>query len=186
MVEKREERFLREILSFYRGERSELIPILLRVQANFGYLPERARKLIARFLKIPEGEVYSLASFYTAFRLTPLGRNRITACRGTACYIRGASQIINEVQQLIGIKVGETTPDLEYTLEAVACFGCCALAPCLKINGRIYGELTPEKVRELFPASNDVTVSEAKSLKAGDSSLHSEPTLRKGGNHYVQ
>lgn len=150
-MEKREERLLREILSFYKSKRGELIPILLQVQANFGYLPEKARRLISRFLNIPEGEVYSVASFYAAFRLAPLGRNRVTVCRGTACHIHGASHIVKEIEGLIDIKEGETTPDLEYTLETVACIGCCALAPCLRINSRVHAELTPEKVRGLFP-----------------------------------
>ena len=127
---------------------------MLEVQANFGYLPEDVILLIASFLNITEGQVYSVASFYTAFRLAPLGRQRVTVCRGTACHIRGAPQILRETEKTVGIKEGETTSDLEYTLETVACIGCCALAPCLRINSRVYGELTPEKVGELFPTSN--------------------------------
>jgi len=150
-VEKREEKLLREILSLYKGKRSELIPILLRVQVNLGYLPEKARKLIASFLNIPEGEIYSVASFYAQFRLAPLGRQRVTVCRGTACHIRGAPQILEGIEQAIGIKEGETTPDLEYTLETVACIGCCALAPCIRINSHVHGEMAPERVGELFP-----------------------------------
>lgn len=152
-MEKREETLLREILSFYKGKRSELIPILLRVQANFGYLPEKARRLIASFLNIAEGELYSVASFYSQFRLLPLGRKRVTVCRGTACHIRGSPQILNQIVKALGIKEGETTSDLEYTLETVACIGCCALAPCIRINGNVHGEMTPEKVMEL-PALN--------------------------------
>jgi NADH-quinone oxidoreductase subunit E len=150
--EELEEGLLREILSFYKGERAELIPILLEVQANFGYLPDYALQFIASFIGIPEGEAYSVASFYALFRLAPLGRHRVTVCRGTACHIRGASQIVSEIEELISIKEGETTPDLEHTLETVACIGCCALAPCLRIDSRVHGEMTPEKVRELFPA----------------------------------
>lgn len=144
-----EEELLREILSFYKGKRGELIPILLEVQANFGYLSEDVIQVITDFLGIPEGEVYSVASFYALFRLEPLGRNRVTVCRGTACHIRGAPQIVKEVEKLIGVKEGETTPDQEYTLETVACIGCCALAPCLRINSHVHGEMTPEKVKEL-------------------------------------
>lgn len=154
-MEAREEKLLREILSFYKGKKNELIPILLQVQANFGYLPEKARRLIGRFLNITEGEIYAVASFYTQFRLLPLGRQRVTICRGTACHIRGASQILGEAEKAIGINEGETTDDLEYTLETVACIGCCALAPCIRINNNVHGEMTPEKVRGLFPASNN-------------------------------
>jgi len=150
-MEKREERLLREVLSFYKGQQGELIPILLQVQANFGYLPEKARRLIARFLSITEGQVYSIASFYSQFRLVPLGKKRVTICRGTACHIRGAPHIIEETEEVLGLKEGETSSDLEYTLETVACFGCCALAPCIRINRDVHGEMTSEKVRELFP-----------------------------------
>ncbi len=154
MEEELKGELVREILSFYKGKRSELVPILLEVQANFGYLPEEAILLIASFLNIDEGQIYSVASFYAQFRLTPLGRQQITICRGTACYIRGASRILEEVEKLVGIKEGETTPDLEYTLETVACIGCCALAPCLKIDNNVHGEMTSEKVRGFSPALN--------------------------------
>jgi len=147
-----EEGQLRQILSFYEGKRSELIPILLEVQTNFGYLPAYALELIANFIGIPEGEVYSVATFYALFRLTPLGKNRVMVCRGTACHIRGAPQILKQIEGLLGIKEGETTTDLEYTFESVACLGCCALAPCLKINYGVHGELNQEKVKGLFPA----------------------------------
>ena len=146
------EKLLREILSSYQGRKSELIPILLEVQANFGYLPEEVRRLIASFLNIAEGNIYSIASFYAQFRLTPIGRQRVTVCRGTACHIRGAPQILGEIEQAVGLKEGETTSDLEYTLETVACIGCCALAPCIRINNNVHGEMTPEKAKQLFPA----------------------------------
>lgn len=147
-----EEQLLRDVLSFYKGERGELIPVLLDIQTNFGYLPPWIIEVIASYLNIPVSEVYSVASFYTVFRLKPLGRNRVTVCRGTACHIRGAPKIVKEIEGTIGLKEGETSEDLEYTLETVACVGCCALAPCLKVNERVYGELTPEKARGLFSA----------------------------------
>ncbi len=149
-MEPREQRLLREILSLYKGQRHELIPILLRVQANFGYLPDKARGIIAKFLNVSEGEIYSVASFYAYFRLAPLGRRRITVCRGTACHIRGAPQILEEAKKTLGLREGETSSDLEYTLETVACIGCCALAPCIRVNNTVHGEMTPQKVRELF------------------------------------
>jgi NADH-quinone oxidoreductase subunit E len=141
---------LRDILSHYQGKDGELIPILLEVQKNFSYLPEKAIKSIAGFINIPEGKIYSVSSFYSQFRLTPVGRQHITVCRGTACHVRGASQILSELEQEIGIAEGETSDDLEYTLESVACIGCCALAPCLKLNGNVHGEMTVQKVEELF------------------------------------
>ena len=154
-MEELEEELLREILSFYQGNRGEIIPILLEIQGNFGYLPEEAIQMIASFLNITEGQIYSVASFYSQFRLIPLGRNRVTVCRGTACHIRGAPRILEEMEKVLGLKEGETSADLEYTLETVACFGCCALAPCIRINNGVHGEMTPEKVRKLFSASNE-------------------------------
>jgi NADH-quinone oxidoreductase subunit E len=143
---------LRDILSRYQGKDGELIPILLEVQKSFSYLPEEAIKSIAGFLNIPAGKIYSVSSFYSLFRLTPVGRQHITVCRGTACHVRGASQILSEIEKEIGIAEGETSDDLEYTLESVACIGCCALAPCLKVNGNVHGELTVQKVERLFTA----------------------------------
>jgi len=153
-VDELEEEQLRDILSYYKGKKGELIPIMLEVQANFGYLPGEAIQLIADFLNIAEGQVYSVASFYAKLRLLPLGRQQVTVCRGTACHIRGAPQILKEIEKAIGINEGDTSCDLEYTLETVACIGCCALAPCLRVNTNVHGEMTPEKARQLFPASS--------------------------------
>lgn len=146
------ERLLRDILSRYQGRVNELIPILLEVQENFSYLPEEAIKSIAGFIDIPEGNIYSISSFYSQFRLTPIGRQHVTVCRGTACHVRGAPQILSELEREIGIAEGETSDDLEYTLESVACIGCCALAPCLKVNTNVHGEMTAQKVEGLFTA----------------------------------
>ena len=150
-----EERILRDILLHYRGNRGELVPILQEVQESLGYLPEKAMLDIAKFINVSESHVYSVASFYAQFRLLPLGRKRVAVCRGTACHIRGAPQILNTIEKMIGLKEGETSDDLEYTLETVACIGCCALAPCIRINKNVSGEMTPEKAQELFRSDND-------------------------------
>jgi len=145
-----EEELLEEILGSYRGDRGELVPILQEVQDNLGYLPEKIMLDIAKFIGVSESHVYSVASFYAQFRLLPLGRKRVAVCRGTACHIRGAPQILNTVEKTIGLKEGETSDDLEYTLETVACIGCCALAPCVRINKDVSGEMTPEKAKEIL------------------------------------
>jgi len=150
-----EEELLEEILGSYRGDRGELVPILQEVQDNLGYLPEKIMLDIAKFVGIPDSHVYSVASFYAQFRLLPLGRKRVAVCRGTACHIRGAPQILSKVEKTIGLKEGETSDDMEYTLETVACIGCCALAPCIRINKEVSGEMTPEKAKELFPAKEE-------------------------------
>jgi NADH:ubiquinone oxidoreductase subunit E len=139
-----------EIIAGYQGKRTELVSILAEIQDKFGYLPKDAVKTVADFLKVNEGTIYSVASFYTQFRLTPLGKNRITVCRGTACHIRGAPKVLDEIEHKIGIKEGETSADMEYTLESVACIGCCALAPCIEVNGEIHGDVTREKVPGLL------------------------------------
>ncbi|MEJ2108518.1 MAG: NADH-quinone oxidoreductase subunit NuoE [Acidobacteriota bacterium] len=141
---------LKTILSSYEKRKDNLIPILQHVQEEFGYLPEDAMLKVARAIGVPESRVYAVATFYTMFRFTPMGKNRITICRGTACHVRGATRILEEVEQRIGIKEGETTEDLEYTLETAACIGCCALAPCIMINDDVEAKLTPKKVEEFF------------------------------------
>jgi NADH-quinone oxidoreductase subunit E len=149
------EKSLQEILKYYRGSRSELVPILQAVQESLGYLPEKVMHDIAKFIGVAESHVYAVASFYSQFRLLPLGRKRVAVCRGTACHIRGAPQILSTIEKTIYLEEGETSDDLEYTLETVACFGCCALAPCLRINMDVYGEMNPERVKELFLPLNE-------------------------------
>ena len=141
---------LTEILSSYKGERTELVPILQEVQANFGYLPEEAMLRIARFLRLPESTVYGVSTFYAQFKLTPTGRRVVKVCRGTACHVRGAGRILGEVEKRLGINPGETSDDLEYTLETIACFGSCALAPVMVIDKNVYGRVTPTKVEHIL------------------------------------
>jgi NADH-quinone oxidoreductase subunit E len=144
------ERCLTEILSSYKGKRGELIPILQRIQEKLGYLPDEAMVKVAEFVRVPESKVFGVASFYAQFHFTPIGKNRVMVCRGTACHVRGAPQILDEVKRQLGIEEGETTPDMEYSLETVACIGCCALAPCLVINGKVKSKMTLKRVKELF------------------------------------
>lgn len=152
-----QEDFVRELsirfLPQFEGRKNELIPILQLIQAKCGYVPEEAMSLIAGFLNVTRGQIHSVATFYSHFRLAPPGKRRVSVCRGTACHIRGAPQILEETQILLGIREGETTSDQEYTLESVACIGCCALAPCMRINKDVHGELTTGKVRRLLDST---------------------------------
>jgi NADH-quinone oxidoreductase subunit E len=141
---------LDKLLATFAGEKADLIPILQRVQQEFGYLSNDVMKQIARFLKVPESGVYGVATFYAQFKFVPIGRNMIKVCRGTACYVKGSPRIVEEMEKQLGIKAGETTPDLEYTLETVACIGACALAPTMTINGETYGKMTTRKVTEVL------------------------------------
>lgn len=146
---------LKAIFSHYSGERQELIPILQETQAKFRYLPAAAMKEIATFLHIPESTVYGVCTFYAQFKLTPLGKKIIRVCRGTACHVRGASKVLSEIEKRLGIKAGETTDDLEYTLETVACIGACALAPTITIGNETHGKMTAKKVAEVLGDKKD-------------------------------
>ena len=141
---------LKEIFSHYTGDRQELIPVLQETQEKFRYLPAAAMREIARFLHIPESTVYGVSTFYAQFKLTPLGKKIIRMCRGTACHVRGAGKVLAEMEKQLGIKAGETTNDMEYTLETVACIGACALAPTMTIDNETYGKMTPKKVAEVL------------------------------------
>lgn len=139
-----------EILTSFTGNKAELIPILQQIQQVFGYLPDDAMSQIADFVDVPECSIYGVATFYAQFKFVPVGRNVIKVCRGTGCYVKGAPRLLDEIEAKLGIKDGETTPDMEYTLETVACFGSCALAPVVVVNDRVYGNVTVEKIREIL------------------------------------
>jgi len=141
---------MNEILPTYEGRQDELIPVLQQVQQTFGYLPELAMKRIANFLKLPESTVFGVGTFYAQFKLVPTGRNIIKVCRGTACHVRGSAQILAEIEKQLRIGAGGTTPDLEYSLETIACFGSCALAPVVVINNKVHGRMTVTKVGEIL------------------------------------
>lgn len=141
---------LQEIFSRHHRERQELIPILQETQEHFRYLPAAAMREIARYLNMSLNAVYGVSTFYSQFKLTPLGKKIIRICRGTACHVRGAGKVLAEVEKQLGIKAGETTDDMEYTLETVACIGACALSPTMTIDKETYGKMTPKKVVEVL------------------------------------
>jgi len=141
---------MKDIFSSFKGTEDELIPILQRVQEEFGFLSEEAMREIAEFTHVPESRVYSVATFYAQFRFTPIGRNHVVVCRGTACHVRGAPRILDKLEKSLGIKDGETSEDLEYSLETVACIGACGLAPSMVINEKTYGRLTAARISEIL------------------------------------
>ena len=141
---------LSEILSHYAGQRDELIPILQEAQERFGYLPEEVMSGIAKFLRLSESTVFGVATFYAQFKFSPTGKRIVKVCRGTACHVRGGARILREVEKRLGIKPGETTSDFEYTLETIACFGSCALAPVTVVNKNVYGRMTATKVGQIL------------------------------------
>jgi len=138
------------ILAKYAGVKGALIPVLQEVQQAYGYLSKPAIYKIADGLGIPVSQVYGVVTFYAQFHLNPRGKYVIRACQGTACHVRGAKKILETLQETLNIKPGETTPDLKFTLETVACIGACGLAPVMMINEDTHGRLTPQSVREIL------------------------------------
>jgi len=144
------DKVLENIFAEFTGDQAEIIPLLQQVQGQYGYLPEQTIRAIARFTRVPESHIYGVATFYTQFRFTPRGETHSMVCQGTACHVNGAPKILEEIENLLGIKAGETTDDLAYSLETVACIGACSLAPAVMINGKVEAKLDSKKVRELF------------------------------------
>ncbi len=143
------------ITAEHGGERWGLIPLLQEIQRVLGYIPPEAIPRIARGLGLFASQVQGVISFYTQFYTEPQGKNIVRVCRGTACHVRGGKTILKLVKQRLGLEEGETTPDLEYTLETVACIGVCALAPNIVINKTTHGHLNPKKVARLFSKKDD-------------------------------
>ncbi len=141
---------LTTILSAHEGAREAIIPILQQVQEEFGYLPEDALLQIARHTHVPASRIYGVATFYAQFRFTPLGKTHVMVCRGTACHVRGAPAILDEITEILGMEGEGTTEDLEYTVETVACIGCCAIAPAITYNEEVHGNLSKNKVRKIL------------------------------------
>ena len=138
------------IIAELGNDREKLITILQEIQQEFGYLPEEAMQRVADSLSMSASTIYSVATFYTQFKFVPSGKKICRVCRGTACHVRGGARILREVEKKLGIKPGETTEDMEYTLETVACIGAYALAPTLTIDNETHGQMTTKKVAEVF------------------------------------
>jgi NADH-quinone oxidoreductase subunit E len=137
-------------LKSYEDQRGNLIPILQMVQETLKYLPPEAIKLVAEHLQIFECEVYGVATFYNQFRFHPPGKHPIKVCLGTACHVRGGDIILENFERKLEIRSGETTPDREFSIEKVACVGCCALAPVAIIDETVHGHMAPSKVEGLL------------------------------------
>ena len=134
----------------HNNDPGELINILHAAQGIFGYLPREVQEIIASRLHIPVSRVYGVVTFYSFFTMTPKGKYPISVCLGTAYYVRGAEKVLDEFQRQLEIKVGETTPDGLFSLDCLRCVGACGLAPVVTIAGKVYGRLTPEKVRDIL------------------------------------
>ena len=129
---------------------SNLIGVLQQVQDRFGFLPAEALRRIGRRMRIPLSRIYGVVSFYAQFYTEPHGRHTVRCCRGTACHVKGAGRVLDAVQRELGVGEGETTPDLAFYLETVACLGTCFLAPAMMIDNLYFGRLTPQRIQSIL------------------------------------
>lgn len=151
-MEKNEEK-LKDFRIFIREnqhKKGALMPVLQRAQVLFGYLPEEVLESISKELDIPLSEIYGVATFYSQFSLIPKGKYKIGVCLGTACYVKGSQKILDKVMEELGIGVGETTPDMKFSITGSRCIGACGLAPVLSINDEVYGRVKPEDVKDIL------------------------------------
>lgn len=141
-----------QILHIHNAERGALVSILQSINSSYNYLPEDALRYLSRELDVPLSLIYRVATFYTAFSLKPRGKHIVTVCMGTACHVKGAGRIMRAAEKYLGIRRGQTTEDMNFTLEAVRCLGCCGLAPVLTVGEEVYGHVTESKVRGILSA----------------------------------
>lgn len=141
---------IQSVIDKHNGEKRNLIAILLDIQSHYNYLPADSLCLVASALGMPLVDVIGVATFYRAFSLTPRGEHTCLVCMGTACHVRGGPKILEEFERKLGVPAGETTPDKKFTLETVACLGCCAIGPVVVVDGDYHGHATIRKVETIL------------------------------------
>ena len=149
-----------DVINEYKGVKGSLISILQTAQEIYGFLPLSVLEKIANETGLDSSQVYGVATFYTQFRLNPVGEHLIMLCKGTACHVNGADRIEEALIEELGIQDGETTPDDLFTLNNVACLGCCSLSPVMMIDGETYGSLTPDKTKEIIRKLREESLSD--------------------------
>ena len=142
--------FIKEVCKSFGNKPGEVINVLHKVQGEFGYLPAEVQELVAKELNIPVSRVYGIVSFYSFFTMTPKGEHPISVCLGTACYVRGAEKVLDELKRQLGINVGEVTPDGKFSLTCLRCVGACGLAPVIEVGEKVYGRMTPDRVKDVL------------------------------------
>ena len=140
----------KRIASRHRAQGNSLVTVLQDVQTEYGYLPREVLQVVAEEMEVPYPQAYGLATFYTSFSLQPRGRHHICVCMGTACHVRGAANVLEKLERDLGIKTGQTSEDLKYSLESVNCLGACAAGPIVVVNGVQHGKVTSRKVDEIL------------------------------------
>lgn len=147
---------LKNIIDKYKDTRGALIPVLHEAQEVYGYLPEDVLKKISEGINVSLAEIYGVVTFYTQFSLNPKGRFSINICLGTACYVKGAGEILDKFKELLGIDVGQCTPDGKFSLDACRCIGACGLAPVITINEDVHGRLVADDVAGILEKYKDL------------------------------
>ena len=142
--------FVKDVCKSFNNNAGEVINVLHKVQGEFGYLPAEIQELVAKELNIPVSRVYGIVSFYSFFTMTPKGEHPIAVCLGTACYVRGAEKVLDELKRQLGINVGEVTPDGKFSLTCLRCVGACGLAPVIEVGEKVYGRMTPDRVKDVL------------------------------------
>ena len=145
---------LRKVIAENKDEKGALMPIMQKAQDIYGYLPIEVQTIIADEMGIPLEKVYGVATFYAQFALNPKGEYQISVCLGTACYVKGSGDIYAKLEEILGIKGGECTPDRKFSLDACRCVGACGLAPVMTINGEVFGRITPKDVQGILDKYN--------------------------------
>lgn len=141
---------IEQIIDKHEGKADSLIQILLEIQSENRWLPKEVLEKVSKKLQVPLSRIQHIATFYKAFSLVPKGRHEIHICMGTACHVRGAPRVLDTVQDLIGIRPGETDSDLKFSLETVNCLGCCALGPVMEVDGKYHGKMVPAKAGDVL------------------------------------
>ncbi len=147
---KEQEAKLMEVIAEHKGQKGAAIPVLHKAQEIYGYLPIEVQTMIAEGLDVPLAEIYGIVTFYTQFSLNPKGEYQIGVCLGTACYVKGSGDILEEIKEILKIDVGECTPDGKFSLEATRCVGACGLAPVVTINEDVYGRLNKGEIGDIL------------------------------------
>lgn len=146
---------IKDICKSFGNQAGELINILHKTQETFGYLPAEVQKVIAGELNISEAKVYGVVTFYAFFTMKPKGKHKISVCMGTACYVRGAEKVVDELKKELNINVGELTPDGKFSLDCLRCVGACGLAPVMLIGDKVYGHIEAGKIKEILDSYDD-------------------------------
>ena len=141
---------IKDICNSFDNRSGDLINILHKTQETFGYLPLEVQQAIAEALNISEAKVYGVVSFYTFFTMKPKGKHKISVCMGTACYVRGAEKVVDELKKELNISVGDITPDGKFSLDCLRCVGACGLAPVMMIGDKVYGHVEPKEIKEML------------------------------------